>query len=672
MITKKVKGQSIIEILLAIGLSVIILPALFTAFMSAGSGKSQQNQRLQAVPLLMEAEEAIRTVRERDWESFAAYQLDIPYHPQIQNSTWILSSGQETINNFRRQLVIGAVYRNQNGDIVQSGGLLDPSTKKITVTVSWDSPLASSVNSVIYLTRHENLKYTETTDVDFNKGTKDKVAVTKTGDGEVILGSTGGRGDWCTPVPVITTLDLPKAGVANAIWAIQGQIATGTGENASGVSYANVLVTDPIFPANPVAAISGTFDGYKTNDVFTEPDYAYLGTDNNAKEVVIIDLKQKDVNEKYLEAGYFNAPGQVNGKSIFVAGNIGYMTDDNKLFNFDLSSKSGSRPVIDPDAVALPGQGIKMFVIGHYAYIATSSTSNQLVIVDLANANNLTIKDQISVNGGGSKGLFINKTATRAYLATAKSQNQREFFIIDIDMGSSTYKQTLSSYDTGDMDPKGVITVSGPRAIIIGIGGEEYQVIDITQEKIDPPNLLPRCGGTNIDSGVNGIATVFTTAQRAYSYIITGDQTAELKIIEGGPGTGGHDYSLSGTFESQTFDPSTHPDFMVTSPQVAFNRITANIVNPSSVTSIKLQVAAADKVAGSCNGVTFNFVGPDKTANSYFTSTDGIKITGPLPFDNDGVGYENPSLCFRYKAFLSTTDETLTPILNDVTLNFSP
>ena len=60
------------------------------------------------------------------------------------------------------------------------------------------------------------------------------------GDGEVVLGATGGVGDWCQPTLAITALDLPKSGVANAISAIQGTLAAGTGENASGVSYANV------------------------------------------------------------------------------------------------------------------------------------------------------------------------------------------------------------------------------------------------------------------------------------------------------------------------------------------------------------------------------------------------------------------------------------------------
>ena len=661
-------GQSLLEILLAIGLSVLVLPTLFLGFMAARQGKAQSNQRLVAVPLMIEAEEAVRSARERGWTEFAAYQHDVPYHPEINNGHWILSSGNETINDFQRQLVLSSVFRDTNGTIVTSGGTLDPSTIKAIITVSWDHPLSSSVNTTIYLTRRNNQTYTETTEVQFEQGTKTSVVVTNNGGGEVTLGSTGGYGDWCNPYLSMSSLDLPKSGVANAISAIEGQIATGTGENASGVSYANILLDDPAYPIEVTAAISGTFDGYKTNDVFIEQDCAYLGTDNNNKEVVIIDLTQKDVDDKYQEIGYYNLPGNRDGNTISVANNTGYVTDGDKLYSFDLSIKSGSRPSKDSDGITLPNNATEIIIIGNYAYITINDNNNQLVIVDVSNPNNLIILDQISVAGAEGKGLFINRTATRAYLVTGSSENQREFFIISIDQESSEYRQTLSSYDTNGMDPKGVITVSGPRAIVVGVGAEEYQVINITHENLSLPDLLPQCGGMEINSGINGISTVFTTSERAYSYIITGDQTSELKIVEGGPGAGGGAYSLSGVFESQTFDVTS----VSSEPQVAFNRLFTDINEPALVTEIKMQVAIADPVAGSCDSVNFDFVGPDKTDQSYFTSTGTSIIENQIPFDNDNVGYENPGRCLRYKAFLSTQDETLTPILNEVVINFSP
>ena len=104
----------------------------------------------------------------------------------------------------------------------------------------------------------------------------------------------------------------------------------------------------------PVAAIARTFDGFKTNGVFGETNYAYLATDNNSKEIEIVNL----TTNPYSEAGYFNAPGNDEGDSVFVAGNVGYMTDENKLYTFELSSKTGSRGQLG--SVNLAGDGKRL------------------------------------------------------------------------------------------------------------------------------------------------------------------------------------------------------------------------------------------------------------------------------------------------------------------------
>lgn len=661
------RGQSLLEILLAIGLSVIVLPALFLGFMAGRSGKEQQNQHLVAVPLLTEGQEAVKSLKERSWTSLANYQNNTVYHPVISDHYWLLQEGTETINGFSRQIVLEAVYRNLEGQIVEEGGVLDPSSRKAIITISWQTPQPGTVSSTLLLTRHENLSLTHTTVADFNSGDQEAVTITNDQGGEIILGSTGGYGDWCNPSLSYSAFDLPKSGVANAISAIEGQIATGTGDNASGVSYANILLDDPQYPTSPSPSLSGTYDGYKTNDVFVEQDYAYLATDDHVKEVVIIDLNQQDTYGKYQQTGYMNIPGNVVGDNIFVTNNIGYATYDNKLYTFDLSSKNGERPLLDSDGITLPGIITEILVVGSRAYVSTTSTSSQLVIINISDPNNLAIIDQIGVNGSSGRALFINRTATRAYLATAVSNTQRELFIIDIDPLSPQYKQTLSVYDTNGMNPTGITTVSGPRAIIVGSGTQEYQVVDITQEVLPQDSQLPQCGQMNIDSGIYGVASVFTTANRAYSYIITGDSTAELKIIEGGPGASGSSYTLSGIYTSTIIDFQNYTSNI----PVTLNRFSADVYLPSSVTTLRAQIATANAVNNSCQQASFSFVGPDLTSNTYFVPDENNQFNQALPIIND-TNYHNPSRCLQYRFYFTTQDETLTPIINSVSFNYSP
>jgi len=212
----------------------------------------------------------------------------------------------------------------------------------------------------------------------------------------------------------------------------------------------------------------------------------------------------------------------------------------------------------------------------------------------------------------------------------------------------------LGSYDTQGMTPKGVTVVPGNKAIIVGTGAEEYQVINLANE-----SSPTRCGGLNIDSGVNGVSSVLESDNDAYSYIITGDTSTELKIIEGGPGGR---FANNGTYESAIFDAGFN---------TAFNRIYSQINMPSQ-TDVKLQLAVADAVNGSCSGASFTYIGPDPNdpTNSYFTASGGI-IQRAIPYINV-ASYKNPGRCFRYKAYLSTTDAAMTPSFYDITINYSP
>lgn len=651
------KGQTLIELLITIGLSAILIPALLVGFSATRNGRAQQEQRLQATNYFKEAQEAIRIVVANNWDNL----INGTFHPVTSGSTWSLVAGAETIPEFGfiRKIVINDVFRDSNGNIVTNGGSLDPSTKKITISVSWSSPIPSSVTTDSYLTRHKNFSHIETTVADFTAGISNQsttgVTITNTNGGEIILGAGGGNGDWCQPNLTLAQLDLPKNGVANAVSAIEGRIFAGTGENASGVSFANVTVTTN-YPPTPT--LQQTFDGYKTNGVFGQANYAYLATDNNAKEIVIINLTEysdSPTNSKYKEEGFFNAPGNGNGNSIYVSGNYGYMTSADKFYIFDLSSKSGSRTQVNSSAVTLSGTGVKTYIVGDYAYIATNSTTNQLQIINISNPTNPSIAASITVSGQGGRDIFVNSSGTRAYLVTASSSTQNEFFIINTQNKNAPTQISGGVYDTNNMDPKGVRVVTGNRAIVVGTGGVyQYQVININNE-----NTPLNCGNLSIPTGINGVDSVLQADGYAYSYIITGDASSELKIILGGAGAG-NNYVSAGVFESATFDGGK---------EVAWNALSAT-VSAFLNTTIRFKVALKDAVNNSCNGVNFidsDFVGSDGQSSSFFLSTGGV-----LPFDNNNSGYENPAQCARYRAYLTTTETTVTPVIYDVVLNYSP
>ena len=413
------RGQSLVELLLVIGLSSVVLPALLVGFVSSREGKAQQHQRSEAVALLRETIESVRSVREKGWESFAA---NGTFHPEATASSWTLVTGEydDPVTGFKTAVVISDVQRGTCPGpdcqaIVATGGIVDPSTKKAQITISWGSmPFVRSIVSTLYMARYlDNNAFTETEGLqtppaDFDLGTKAGTEVTNTSGGEVILGP-GSYGDWCAPNLSLASLDLPNNGVANALTAIEGNAFATTGENASGVSFASIVGLDSNPPAPTKEA---EFDGHKTNGVFGGTNYAFIATDTNDKEVVIIDLNNI-VSGKYQEAGFFDSPGSTDGNSVYVTGLTGFMTAGSTLYSFDLSglpNTSVSR--LQLDSVSLAGTGKEVVINGNYAYVAVDSATKQLQIIDVVDPSNMFVVGQASVGNVAALNFDGNDKAT--------------------------------------------------------------------------------------------------------------------------------------------------------------------------------------------------------------------------------------------------------------------
>lgn len=685
-----INGQSLVELLLAIAFASIVLPILIVPFISSREGKPQQRQRVQAVTLLKEAQEAVRSIRENGWPALAS---DGTYHPVATVSAWTLVPGMQVANGYTRWVTIESVTRDAStGAIVTSGGIVDASTKKVTANVSWSGPTGSSVSAAMYLTRYlGNLSHVETTQAQFNSGTQTSVNVTNTSGGEIVL-ATNTKGQWCGPNLSLAAVSLP--GVPNAVYATEGNIYAATGQTAqsSQDSFAHVLVanTDP-----PSSSLQGKLQGYQTNAVFGEPGWGYIATTNNTKEVVIVNLNQfDDVPNKILhEQGYFDARRSastnetLDGHTIFVTKDVsnndrGYMTAGHYLYVFDLSSKTGSRPRVG-NRIQFANSGDKageIYVrnVGSrtYVFIAVEgSTPEELKIADVTNpSSGWGIVGDINIEPNNcsalesGKAIYTSTDGTRAYISSTNDTSFKEFFSINTTsktnpslvggFASNPPCTNGGGYEAGGMDPEQSVVVPGVanRAILVGrdtpndgINSQEYQVLDLTNEA-NPS----KCGGLQLDQGVYGVAAVKEADGDAYAYIITGDATNQLKIIQGGPDGV---YLDAGVLESAVFNAGY---------QTVFNRISASTTLPAQ-TSVQFQVAVADPVSGSCASADYQYVGPDGTPATYFPASGGV-----IPQDNNGSGYENPGQCFRYKVFLATTNYNATPVVNDVSINYSP
>ena len=637
-------GSILVEVVVAVGLTAVLIPSIINGLITSYQGEPQQAQRLKALALAKESYETIRIVREAGWDAFA---INGTYHLVRSGQSWELASGIENIDGFNRSVVIEDAYRDSEGNMAESG-TMDPSVKKVTITVGWTTPLTSQVEFPIYMTRYlDNLSYLETTVADFSAGEHVGTTVVDTYGGEVLLGS-GGRVDWCKPRLTIAPLDLPGQAYANDISAVEGMAFVATGGNASGNSLNKIGLTSD-YP--PVAINEGAYDYKKSYALFTTQDYVFATSDFPGMSVEIVN------DQTLTKAGYFNPTGGGKGLSVYISNGIGYMTVSNKLFSFDASTiTGGNQPQLG--YVGLVGTGVRLMVKDNYVYVAISGATEKLQVISSTNGGrNLKVVGSANLNSQSAKAVAINDTGTRAYVITGTSSSQKEVFVVDTSSKSENPSSpvnfpVVSNYDTNGMNPNDVVVVPGNKMIVVGSGGEQYQVVDIANE-LNPV----KCGGLTNPNGASiiyGIDTVVEADYDSYSYILTNDMWGEFQMIEGGPGGA---VSFNGTFTSQIFSAGR---------ETAFNRYDADIDLPLN-TQIRYQFAVANPVSGDCQTADYEFIGPDGSGSTYFTEDSGA-----VPLLTGGGGYQNPGSCLRYRVNISSTDLSQSPVFNGIYINYSP
>lgn len=279
-----------LELLLTIGLSALLLPILFASLMSSRDGKFRQTQQAQAVAILKETEEAVRGVKNAGWSNLPEAGT---YYPMVQGSVWALVPGASSSGGFSRQVVISEVRRDpDSGEIVPSGGFVDPSTKKVDITVNWTEPHASSIDSSFYLTRNDNMSRVGGLS-DFLAGSHTQTQATSSAGGRVML-EYNTKGQWCSPAfardgtgteIAVALPDGPPvalAATAAASTTTPNDIFVATAPNTSNsIKFSHIRTTaNTSFPQSSVRGVF-TLDPARYSDASHFP--AGIGIDNNFK-----------------------------------------------------------------------------------------------------------------------------------------------------------------------------------------------------------------------------------------------------------------------------------------------------------------------------------------------------------------------------------------------------
>jgi prepilin-type N-terminal cleavage/methylation domain-containing protein len=139
------KGFGLVEIIVAVFVFSIVLGSLISASNMYISGAEENLKSTKGAYLAEEGIEAVKITRDANWANISALSNNTNYYLYFDtssstNNIWKATSTASLIDSiFTRTFKLEAVYRDSDGRITLSGGILDPNSKKVSVSISWPS-----------------------------------------------------------------------------------------------------------------------------------------------------------------------------------------------------------------------------------------------------------------------------------------------------------------------------------------------------------------------------------------------------------------------------------------------------------------------------------------------------------------------------------------------------
>lgn len=661
---KRLKAFSLIELVLAIAIFSVV--SSFLVYLVVDSTRTFENleNRASATHITKEIYSALKYLKSEEWFTIRQETDQGAKHIEYVDGKYIIEEGETTLGSIKHFFTIDLAQRDANGMLVENGGTIDPHTRVVNININWTDRFGKThaITPKLYLNDWNINSIVLTTKDDFNQGThKDTAAAEATG-GELRLQSVL-YPDWCRPERMLNKYDIPGEARAKSVFThlrggeIFAYLGTrGGGENEDPFTKLKIQGVAP-----PTLSVEGIFRGYKVNDIYVDGDYAYLATTDNDKEIVILDLTQ----EGYPEIGYVNGSGDYDANTVTVKGNVGYMGQGRYVRTFDLSSKEGSRPVLNSVDLstlifvltASVSQIIVRDVVENgvtktYLYASLNWDWYEFNIIDVTNPSKMKTTSQTSVNEQQVYDMYVSEDSNTVFFGTNAS-SQKEFYIIDT-TSKSGKRPILAEVETNGMTVRGIEVVERdklPVAILVGTGGEEYQVYSIA----DLSNPV-KCGGMQENSGIYDVATMVDAQKNTFSYIVTGDPNNEFHIIRGGPG-GGEEETGNGFLPIGTF--------------------TSNAIDSKSDTSEYYTVTVdAEIPEGTTMEILFKFADTEALVNATTTPWRGIERQGEtiIPLTTSGtymlpIGARGRYLKYKVE-FKSDTEKAKTALLKELIFEY--
>ncbi len=177
---KMKQGQSLIEILVAVGVGTIMILGAIAVIAPALKSNTQANRVQVGSALGRALLDNVRIWSEADWHNLVNLSTSSAnkYYLNATSSPFTAVAGTQSIvaatTTYTRYFYVDEAFRDGSGNLADSGSL-DPSSRKVTVIYGWD--LSATNTIAAYFTRFRNNVYMQT---DWSGGSGQDGPVTST------------------------------------------------------------------------------------------------------------------------------------------------------------------------------------------------------------------------------------------------------------------------------------------------------------------------------------------------------------------------------------------------------------------------------------------------------------------------------------------------------------
>ena len=497
------QGMSVIEVILAAAIFLYLVAVAGSVVIHSFSANRLGEEKTQAALLASEGLEAVRSIKNQDFANLISGNYDVV----VNGSLWQLGPTPTPGGEFQRIINISDVYRDGEGEIVESGGTLDEEIKRIISTVSWQfSPARSNnVEMMTYL-------------ADWVSGICFWNDYEIIGSGDTVYGSRSISAE------------------ARDVFVVDGYAYLVS--DYALFDRPEFFIFDTTDPSGELTIVGSLNLDTTVNAVYVAGDFAYLATNRENEELVVINVSNP---ASPVKVGDYDAdPG-----GWLLSDGMDVWVEDNKVYlSTRINISSGIDPEFyvlevntsDPYNVTFSTLGYfdidhsinGIFIEGNYAYLATADQNREFQIVDISNPASPQVvcwydleKDSIFA---WANSVFINDG--RAYVVTQKSGNNDQYYVLELHPpynGCSGDPESFISKIASskiNADVNDVFVYEGFVFLADEKGNEEFMVASVD----DPTNFV-------FTANLGGKAYAVYVYQ-CLAYVATGDNDGELQVIQ--------------------------------------------------------------------------------------------------------------------------------------------